>query len=179
VAEAARAEAARRATAERDAKRKAAALEKRKDEAQAAKRRAAAEEAHVRAAAAEEKRHLEAEKRVRTQREADLAHELADEQKRLGAQNAGLQARYVADLRAKIERAWNRPSTAKAGIRCVVDVSQVPGGTVTDVRVGECNGDAAVVESIKNAVFKASPLPPPPDPSLIERKLHLVFNPDG
>ena len=111
--------------------------------------------------------------------EADLARQLADEQRRLGPENAGLQARYVADIRAKIERAWNRPPTAKAGIRCIVDVSQVPGGTVTDVKVGECNGDAAVVDSIKSAVFHASPLPMPPDPALFERKLHLVFNPDG
>ena len=58
-------------------------------------------------------------------------------------------------------------------------MTQVPGGTVTDVRVGECNGDAAGVESIKLAVLKASPLPAPPDPSLFQRMLHLEFNPDG
>lgn len=85
----------------------------------------------------------------------------------------------MADLRARIERAWNRPASARPGIRCLVDVQQVPGGTVTDVSVGECNGDAAVVESIKIAVYKASPLPAPPDPTLFERRLRLVFSPDG
>ena len=137
------------------------------------------EEAHVRDALAKEKERMATEARKREVGEADLARQLADEQRRLGPENAGLQARYVADIRAKIERAWNRPPTAKAGIRCIVDVSQVPGGTVTDVKVGECNGDAAVVDSIKSAVFHASPLPMPPDPALFERKLHLVFNPDG
>jgi colicin import membrane protein len=172
----ARTEAAKRKATERDAKRKAAVEAK---QAADQKRKAQVEEQRLHAAAVEEKRRIDAEARSRAQREADLARQLADEQTRLGAQNAGLQARYVADIRARIERAWLRPPTARPGIRCTVDVSQVPGGTVTDVRVGDCNGDAAVVESIKNAVFRASPLPVPADPSLFERKLHLVFNPDG
>ena len=191
------ADATRRLAAEREAKRKAdttarreaelkakhkadaAAKHKAEVEAKAALKRRADDEARLREAVAKDKARLAAEHHERAARETDLARQLADEQHRLGAENAGLQARYVTDLRARIERAWNRPPTAKAGIRCVVDVTQVPGGTVTDVKVGECNGDSAVVESIKGAVFRASPLPPPPDPSLFERKLHLVFNPDG
>ena len=59
-----------------------------------------------------------------------------------------------------------------------MDVTQVPGGTVTNVKIGKCNGDAAVVESIRLAVYKASPLPTPPDPSLFERSLTIEFHPD-
>ncbi len=115
----------------------------------------------------------------RTAREADLARQLGAEEHRLGAENAGLLGRYVAELRARIERAWNRPPTARSGLRCIVNVTQVPGGTVTDVHVGDCNGDAAVRQSIVLAVFRASPLPAPPDPSLFERNLTLVFAPDA
>ena len=115
----------------------------------------------------------------RTAREADLARQLGAEEHRLGAENAGLLGRYVAELKARIERAWNRPPTARSGLRCVVNVTQVPGGTVTDVHVGDCNGDAAVRQSIVLAVFRASPLPAPPDPSLFERNLTLVFAPDA
>jgi colicin import membrane protein len=59
-----------------------------------------------------------------------------------------------------------------------VHVTQVPGGAVTDARVGECNGDEAVRESIVRAVFRASPLPAPADPALFERRLTMVFAPD-
>jgi colicin import membrane protein len=57
-------------------------------------------------------------------------------------------------------------------------VTQVPGGEVVGVRVGECNGDESVRASIEAAVLKASPLPEPPDPSLFERNLRLEFKPD-
>jgi colicin import membrane protein len=49
---------------------------------------------------------------------------------------------------------------------------------VTNVRIGNCNGDQAVRESIEAAVYRASPLPPPPDPSLFERSLEITFKPD-
>jgi hypothetical protein len=48
---------------------------------------------------------------------------------------------------------------------------------VLDVRIGSCNGDAAVRESITNAVFRASPLPPPSDPRAFARRLEIVFRP--
>ena len=39
------------------------------------------------------------------------------------------------------------------------------------------NGDEAVRESIVNAVYRASPLPPPRDPRAFERRLEIVFRP--
>jgi colicin import membrane protein len=46
------------------------------------------------------------------------------------------------------------------------------------VRIGQCNGDQAVRESIEAAVYRASPLPPPPDPALFDRNLRIDFRPD-
>ena len=40
------------------------------------------------------------------------------------------------------------------------------------------NGDDAVVRSIEAAVLRSSPLPRPPLPSLFERNLEVVFNPE-
>jgi colicin import membrane protein len=57
-------------------------------------------------------------------------------------------------------------------------VTQVPGGDVTQVRIGACNGDEAVRESIEAAVYRASPLPPTSDPSLFDRNLTIRFKPD-
>ncbi|MBS0375017.1 MAG: cell envelope integrity protein TolA [Proteobacteria bacterium] len=150
-----------------------------RQQAEAEKRRQAVAEQKRRADALAEQRRQEAEAKQRAARESDLARELAAEEQRTGAVNAGLQARYQAEIRARIERAWIRPPTAKPGLRCIVNVTQVPGGTVTDVKLGDCNGDAAVQQSITTAVLRASPLPTPPDPSLFERKLTLVFAPDA
>jgi colicin import membrane protein len=91
---------------------------------------------------------------------------------------AGLLEQYIAQIQARVQRNWNRPATARPGINCVVHVTQVPGGEVVGVRVGECNGDDSVRSSIEAAVLKASPLPEPPDPALFERNLRLEFKPD-
>jgi hypothetical protein len=86
-------------------------------------------------------------------------------------------ASWEAQIQARIQRAWLKPPSARTGIDCIVYVTQVPGGEVVNVRLGGCNGDAAVRESIQGAVFRASPLPPPPDPELFERNLEIQFKP--
>jgi colicin import membrane protein len=76
-----------------------------------------------------------------------------------------------------IVRNWNRPPSARAGLECTVKVAQTPSGTVLSVQIGQCNGDAAVKQSIEAAVIKASPLPMPPDPRVFDRNLVFVFKP--
>jgi colicin import membrane protein len=128
-------------------------------------------------AAAEKKRKTD-EARLKKEREAELKRRLAEEERRDAAVGAGLLEQYIAQIQARVQRNWNRPPTARPGINCVVHVTQVPGGEVVGVRVGECNGDESVRASIEAAVLKASPLPEPPDPSLFERNLRLEFKPD-
>ena len=173
------ADSARQKQRDADARRRTEALAeaRRRAEAEAVQRRAEAEAAKRAAADAAAKRQAVADAKLRAARETDLAKELAAEEQRNGAVNAGLQARYAAEIAARVERAWNRPPTAKPGLHCTVLVTQVPGGTVTDVKLGACNGDSAVQQSIPLAVYRASPLPPPPDPSLFERNLKLEFTP--
>ena len=57
-------------------------------------------------------------------------------------------------------------------------MTQVPGGEVVGVQVRKCNGDAAVRESIEAAVYRASPLPLPPNPDLFDRNLVVNFTPN-
>jgi colicin import membrane protein len=124
-----------------------------------------------------ERREREAAERAR--REAALAEQLAAEQQR-DAVRGSAQARQYADLiRARVERAWVRPPSARVGLACEVRVTQVPGGTVTGVRIGQCNGDEAVRQSIEAAVHRASPLPQPTDPALFERELIFNFAPEN
>jgi colicin import membrane protein len=91
---------------------------------------------------------------------------------------SGQLAEYLALIGNRVERKWVQPASAKPGVECVVHVTQIPGGEVVNVRVGECNGDAAVVRSIEAAVFSASPLPLPSDPSLFDRNLRFTFKPE-
>jgi len=74
-------------------------------------------------------------------------------------------------------RRWNRPASARPGLECEVLVTQVPGGAVTSTKLGKCNGDTAVRQSIEDAVMRSSPLPAPPDARLFERQLLIIFKP--
>ena len=155
AAEAAAAEAARRAAAERKAR----------------------EEAEAQTRAAEEQQR-QADAKEQAQREEDLQRSLAAEEQARKARAGPALASWQSQIAAKINRAWLRPPTARPGIECMLNVTQVPGGEVTEVSIGECNGDQAVRESIEAAVYRASPLPPPPDPALFDRHLRIDFKPD-
>ncbi len=148
---------AKRLEAQRDAAARAAQERKAKEAALAQQQAAAAQEASER---------------------EDLKRSLAAEEHARAVQAGPALASWQAQITAKIERAWLRPPTARPGIQCVLNVTQMPGGEVTQVSIGECNGDQAVRESIEAAVYRASPLPPPPDPSLFDRNLRINFKPD-
>jgi colicin import membrane protein len=176
VARKTEAEAARKA-AEEETRRKAEAAEaaQRKTEAEAA-RRAAEEETRRKAAAAETARQ-KAEAEARVEREAALQRRLAAEEEALSFARSGVIDEYRSLLVQTIERNWIRPPSARAGLQCTLYVTQAPGGTVVDVRLGACNGDEPVRESIVNAVYRSSPLPAPRDPRAFERRLEIVFRP--
>jgi len=124
-----------------------------------------------------EKQKTEREAREQAQREAELKRQLADEEGMMQAQNAGLLNQYMALIQQRVIRNWNKPASARPGIQCEVKVTQTPGGEVLSVQVDKCNGDAAVRESIKNAVLKASPLPTPSDARLFQRVILFIFSP--
>lgn len=197
--ERAEAQAAERARDERaqaeqlKAREEAAATERRKQEQAEARKKQAADEARRKAEAeAERKKAADAEAkrikeeqeaaareaRARAAREADLQRQLAaEEAEALALARSGVKDEYRALLTQAIERNWIRPPSARAGLACTLYVNQAAGGTVVDVRLGSCNGDAAVRESIVNAVYRASPLPPPSDPRAFERRLEILFKP--
>jgi colicin import membrane protein len=161
-------EAERKRAEEAAAKRKVAEeAERRKTEAAEAKRQA------------DEKAQAQRDAKARAEREADLQRRLAAEEEEgaAAAARAGVMDEYRLMLVQTIERNWIRPPSARAGLECTMYVTQAPGGTVVDVRLGTCNGDQAVRESITTAVYKSSPLPAPRDPRAFERRLEIVFRP--
>lgn len=126
---------------------------------------------------AELQKQAEQEAKVREQA-ADLRARMAAEERVTAARSGAQAAQYKALIRARIERAWIRPPSARAGLDCEVRVTQVPGGAVTAVKIERCNGDSAVRESIEAAVYRASPLPMPENPDLFERDLLFNFRPN-
>ena len=166
-----------REEAEREAEKQAAA--------KAAAQKAALEKAAADKKALEKKRAEDAaaakkaaEEKVRQAREAELRRSIEAEERGNAIRNSDEAARWHAQIIARVTRAWIKPPSAQPGISCIVSVTQVPGGEVTGVRVNSCSiDDAALRESVEAAVYRASPLPPPPDPALFERNLELTFAP--
>lgn len=168
--------------AEAEAKRKAdeqaerERLEKERQQAAEEKRKKELEEKQAR-----ERAEVERKRKEEAARQAELDEEMrrvmADENRLNELIDSGEMAIYVAQIKQKVERNWVRPASARSGLKCNVSVRQIAGGEVVGVRIGECNGDDAVKRSIEAAVYKASPLPLPSDPSLFDRELLLVFNP--
>ena len=137
----------------------------RKEEAAAAKQKQAEQEATARTA------------KAKAAHEADLRRALEDEEAGEALARSGVIDEYRTLLIQTIERNWHRPTPARAGLECTLYVTQATGGTVLDVKIGDCNGDQAVRESVANAVYRSSPLPAPRDARAFERRLVIVFKP--
>jgi len=116
--------------------------------------------------------------RRQAEQEAALARALAAEEEARRRAEAEAMDEYVRMIQNRIQQNWIPPASVQAGIECTVHVTQIPSGDVVDVRVGQCNGDEAVVRSIEVAVRQASPLPRPRIPSLFDRNLEVIFRPD-
>jgi colicin import membrane protein len=156
----------REAQEKADAERKAAEAKKRAEEQRVA------EQKHAEAA------QREADAKARAESEAELRNSLAAEEHTNQLRSSGALASWMSQIQGRIQHAWLRPPSARSGIQCVLHITQAPGGAVVSAKIESCNGDQAVRESIEAAAYRASPLPPPPDPSLFERDLEVTFRPD-
>lgn len=128
----------------------------------------------------EQQRKIEAEKKrqaeeLRKQQASERAFKAKLEKERQ-QQLGGLRSQYITDITNKVQRNWLR-SPGATGTRCTVLVKQIPGGEVVDVRVTACSGDATFQRSVESAVYKASPLPSPPDPDVFDREIEFNFEP--
>jgi colicin import membrane protein len=168
--------AAEKAEAEKAAADKAAADKAAADKAAAEK--AAAAKAAADKAEADRKAQQRKADQERAQREADLRSQLASEEHLNAVQSSPAKAEYLSLITARISRAWIRPPSARAGVKCSLHITQIPGGVVTNVVVAGCNGDEALRQSVETAAYRASPLPAPSDPALFDPNIDVTFAPD-
>jgi colicin import membrane protein len=163
--------------AEAEAERKRQEEEKRKAEAERKR-----QEEEKRKAEAERKRKAEAEAR-RKAAEQEMQARLAAEQERLATQRRSAMQRmideYVVYIQEKVQRSWIRPPSSGSELSCTVEVRLIPSGEVIDATIVRGSGNPAFDRSVEAAVFKASPLPVPPDPEVMEqfRSLRFEFKP--
>ena len=180
-----RAEAKTQATARAEAKAQAKATAEAEARAKArarARARKLAEQRRKREEAKKlaEERKLAAERaaKARAERIAQLRQALQEDAQSNAHMRAAM-AGWATEVKQRVEAAWIKPPSARSNLSCTVRVVLVPGGAVTNVSLGQCNGDEAVRESIQAAVYRSSPLPPPPDPDLYHQQLDFVFAPNS
>jgi len=135
---------------------------------------------------AEKKRKVEEERKRREDEKAEFKRALLEEERReeeakkLAERTARLQTQrqqYIVLIAQKVENNWLRPVTNTEGQSCDVIVTQTMMGDVIDVRLQSCTNDIAFQRSVESAVYKASPLPLPPNPDVFDREIYFTFKP--
>ncbi|RLA28293.1 MAG: hypothetical protein DRQ63_03880 [Gammaproteobacteria bacterium] len=165
--------------AERKRRQKEETERKKQQEAEVERRREEAERKRLEDLERQRKENERLKKEAEAaERQRQLDVEIAAETQRQEAMNAGELSVYQFAIMQQLQRNWIEPATAVAGIECVVNVRQLPSGEVVGVTIGSCNGDDSVRRSIEAAVYKASPLPLPSNPSLFDRNLTITFRPE-
>lgn len=155
-----------------DVLKKAAAEKKRKAEV-VAKQKAAAEQQRKVEAAAKQKAAAQ-----RKAAEAALQVQMAAEHEQ---RVSGVVAEYTAYIKDKVSRNWLKPPGIPEGLSCTVRVILIPGGDVANVDIIKSSGNPVFDRSVEAAVFKAAPMPLPPDSGLFNyfRDLRFIFTPQS
>ena len=137
-----------------------------------------------RAAAAERQRRIQEqlakEEKAQQERE-EMLHALQRDQE---AEQAAVLDRLLKDytdrIQAKIRRYVVVPPDIQGNPQAVYKVVLLPGGDVLSAALVKSSGVGAYDGSIERAIYKAQPLPLPPDPALFSkfRELELKFRPN-
>lgn len=90
-----------------------------------------------------------------------------------------IMAEYKAKIQAKVKRYVVLPPDVPKNARVEFFVTLLPDGSVMSVRLAKSTGHAAYATAVERAIFKAQPLPLPPDSELFGefRELNLGFEP--
>jgi colicin import membrane protein len=133
-----------------------------------AERAAQAEQA---AKAEQERGRIRAEQAAQAERERVRAEQAAA----IGKVVDEHKARIIAKIRRNIVMPPDVPDDARAEF----EVTLLPGGSVLSAKLTRPSGREAYDDAVERAIFKAQPLPLPPDVALFNkfREMRLVFKP--
>jgi len=112
------------------------------------------------------------------QRQLDQeAAEQREAQKR--KQMLSLRETYISSITAKVKDNWRTPARISPEAQCDLKITQSPTGSITSVKVLNCNKFASkqFKEAAEKAVYRAEPLPAPPVKELFEREITFEFKP--
>ena len=96
-----------------------------------------------------ERRRQEEETGLRRQQEAAAAQAARTEYELVQSATAIIQM--------AVQQVWNRPPSARNGMRAILQISMLPTGELLDARITESSGDPAFDRSAENAVYSAAP----------------------
>lgn len=173
----------KRAAEEKKRKQEAQRLAKLKKEKLALEKKRKAEQKHLKELETKRKKEEDLkrkadEQKARAVAEKALKEKLAEEERQRQAVQTQrlntLRDKYMLAIQGKVRSKWLRPPGVSK-MSCLVKVQQVSGGEVVNVRISQCNGTLAFTRSVENAVYKASPLPPPPSPEVFDRDIEFTF----
>ncbi|HVC49641.1 MAG TPA: TonB family protein [Burkholderiales bacterium] len=161
------------------AARQAALKKKQAEEAQKAlEARKAAKEAAMKAK-------LKREAQINAQQQAFVRRQIMQEQASLeqaqaqasAAANKKILNEYVRRIRDKIRANEDLPAGLDPDSAAMVHVTLLPTGEVINISLLSSTGTKAYADAVERAIYKAQPLPLPPQPALIEafKNIDLKF----
>jgi colicin import membrane protein len=167
---------------EREARLEAERLKQQRELEQIREQREAAE--RQRQQEAERLKQLEAirnaEREQQLAAEAEAQRQALEQQAFQSGRLATEREKYMLTIQQIVTQNWLRPPTAQAGLRCEVNVIQIPGGEVISANVGSpCNADPVTRRSITAAVERVGTLPYRGFEDVFEREITFQFIYDG
>ena len=115
------------------------------------------------------------------QQQRDLQRQQQEAANALARQQASARQReidgYIGKIRDKIKRYIVVPPDVPGNPQAEFDVTLMPTGEVLNVKLTRSSGNPAYDSAVERAIYKAQPLPLPPDASLFSRfrELQLKF----
>ena len=173
-----------------EAERKKKAAEKKKIKIEAERKKKAAEKKKIKIEAERKKKETIA--KLKKEEEMNLInHDLLELEKELleinkyeamvkkqiirNKQLSNAEAKYILNIKSRIENNWLIPHDIKHDKICTAIVNQLPSGKITSVKIHGCSGETLYVDSLINAVWKSSPLPLALDIEVFQENLILQF----
>ena len=104
----------------------------------------------------------ERELAARQQQEAERRREIAERASEEAAAEAArtefeLVQSATAIIQQAVQQVWNRPPSARNGMRAILQIQMLPTGELLDARITQSSGDPAFDRASENAVYSAAP----------------------